>query len=152
MRYLLHFFLLLYCTSFFFPFANGWLGYELEFEMWNDMLNDNIPDMNIATIWSIRWLVNVLLLGIYWLRIPEIHTWISLHADKNFLNKLLMALILLLVAYPFVFEAIPWNWGGILWASTAILAGGAYLISEIPVQPEVFYSLEEHLVELKEEH
>lgn len=151
MKYLFKLFLSVYFLSYLFPFAQGLLGYEIEFEMWDVILNDEIPNTRVATVWSLRLLVTIVLLGMYWLKNPEINTWVSIHLDKVFLDKLLIVILFILVSYPFIFENINWNWGGISWAGAAILTGIAYLTTEDLLTPkEVFYSLEEHLVELEE--
>lgn len=149
-KYIFNLFLAVYCISYLFPFQNGWLGYQIELDMWQTMLDDEIPDANIAVIWSCRCLVNVLLLGIYWLRIPEVASWMEHHTDKAFLNKLLLVLLLLLVVYPFIFEDVLWNWGALFWAVAAILVGIVHCITEEKALVDHFYSLEHHLVELED--
>jgi hypothetical protein len=97
-------------------------------------------------------MVTIFLLVMYWLRTPEVHTWMIFSTDKNLLNKSLLLLLAFLVVYPFAFEYLNWEWGSLLWAGSAIFTGILYLIIEPPiVETEVFHSLEEHLVELNEE-
>lgn len=152
MKYLFNLFLLFYFLSYLLPFVDRLSGYELEFQMWDAILRDAIPETDLATIWSIRWMITVLLLVLYWLRIPEIHTWVSLYTDKKLLNVSLLLLLGFLVVYPFAFEYLNWEWGSLIWATLAIFAGITYLIVEPPlVKTEVFHSLEAHLVELHEE-
>jgi len=152
MKYLFNLSLLFYFLSYLLPFVGRLSGYELEFQMWETILADSIPETDLATIWSLRWMVTVFLFVLYWLRIPEIHTWVSLYTDKNLLNRSLLLLLTFLVMYPFVFEHLNWQWGGLVWASSAIFAGITYLMTEPPpAKTEIFHSLEHHLVELKEE-
>lgn len=152
MKYLFNISLVFYLLSYLLPFVGRLSGYELEFQIWDSILADAIPETDLATIWSIRWMVTVFLLGMYWLRIPEIHTWVSLYTDKSLLNKALLLLLLFLVVYPFVFEYLDWKWGALVWAALAIFTGIIYIITEHPpAKTETFHSLEEHLVELYEE-
>ena len=152
MKYLFNLSLLFYFLSYLLPFVNHLSGYELEFQMWHRILDDAIPETDLATIWSIRWMVSVFLLVMYWLRIPEIHTWVSLYTDKKLLTRSLLFILVFLVVYPFVFEHLNWQWGSMVWASLAILTGILDLIIEPRlIKTEVFHSLEQHLVELKEE-
>jgi hypothetical protein len=152
MKYLFNLSLLFYLLSYLLPFVGRLSGYELEFQMWDTIFADSIPDADLATIWSIRWMVTIFLLIMYWLRTPEIHTWLSLYTDKKLLNTSLLLLLAFLVVYPFVFEHLNWRWGGLVWATSAIFTGILYIITEPPiVTTEVFHSLEQHLVELHEE-
>lgn len=152
MKYLFNLSLLFYFLSYLLPFVNHLSGYELEFQMWHTILADAIPETDLATIWSIRWMVTVFLLVMYWLRIPEIHTWVSLYTDKKLLSKSLLLLLAFLVVYPFAFEYLNWEWGSLLWAALAIFTGILDLIIEPRlIKTEVFHSLEQHLVELNDE-
>lgn len=148
MKYLFNLSLIFYFLSYLLPFVDHLSGYELEFKMWHIILVDAIPETDLATIWSIRWMVTVFLLVLFWLRTPEIHTWVSLYTDKKLLNQSLLLLLVFLVVYPFAFEYLNWEWGSLVWAGFAIFTGIAYLMVEPPlVNTEVFHSLEEHLVE-----
>lgn len=152
MKYLFNLSLLFYFLSYLLPFVDCLSGYELEFQMWDSILADAIPETDLAMIWSIRWMVTVFLLLLYWLRIPEIHTWVSLYTDKKLLNTSLLLLLAFLVVYPFAFEYLNWEWGSLIWAGLAIFTGILYLIVEPPlVKTEVFHNLEQHLVALHEE-
>jgi hypothetical protein len=152
MKYLFNLSLLFYLLSYLLPFVGRLSGYELEFQMWDSILADDIPEADLAMIWSIRWMVTIFLLVMYWLRVPEIHTWVSLYTDKKLLNASLLLLLAFLVMYPFVFEHLNWQWGGLVWAALAIFTGILHIITEPPFKkPEVFHSLEQHLVELHED-
>lgn len=152
MKYLFNLSLLFYFLSYLLPFVDHLSGYEMEFQMWHTIFADAIPDTDLATIWSIRWMVTVLLVLMYWLRIPEIHTWVSIYTDKKLLNKSLLLILVFLVLYPFVFEYLNWEWGSLVWATLAIFTGIIDLIIEPRlIKIEVFDSLEQHLVELNEE-
>lgn len=143
----------LYFLTYLLPYGNGLMGYELEWTLWTNMLNEQISNQAAATIWSFRWLVNVLILGLWWLRIPEIRYWVVLYTDVDLLDRLLFFLLMFLVGYPFFFEPFEWAWGGLLWAISAILIGMLYLWLENPSREEVaqtYTSLEDHLIDLKE--
>lgn len=152
MKYVFNLSLFFYLLSYLLPFVDRLSGYEVEFEMWHSIFADNIPDTDLATIWSIRWMVTTFLLVLYWSRVPEIHRWLSLYTDKSLLNRGLVLVLTFLVTYPFLFEQMNWQWGSIAWASLAIVTGIIYLITEYPPAPtQTFHSLEQHLVELEED-
>ncbi|MDC0231133.1 hypothetical protein OAK19_04140 [Aureispira] len=140
----------IYFASYLLPFADQLTGIELEFMMWHDMLNNRIPNEDIATIWSLRWLSNVLILSLCCLKIPEFNTWITLNTDKDLLDKLLFIFVCIFSTYPFFYGNYNWQWGGLTWATSAIISGLTYQGLNIPVIKDNFHSLEEHLIELKE--
>jgi hypothetical protein len=141
----------LYWITYLLPFAEGVFGYELELKMWNDMLSGDVPNMKLATLWSFRWLTNVVIFGLWWLRVPEVQRWMMLYTDKTLLDKLMLAFLVLLVLYPFVFESFLWEWGGLLWAISAIITVFTYQVLDNMKPEDLHFSLEEHFVELKEE-
>lgn len=152
MKHLFNLSLLLYLLSYLLPYVGRLSGYELEFKMWDTIWADAIPNEELATIWSIRWMVTIFLLVLYWLRIPEVHRWISLYTDKSLLNRSLLLLLGFLVLYPFVFEQVNWQWGALVWAGLAIFTGIIYMITDHPpAKTEFFHSLEHHLIEMEEE-
>ena len=114
------------------------------------MLNNRIPNEDIATIWSLRWLSNVLILGLCCLKTPEVNNWVALNTDKDLLDKLLLIFLFIFITYPFFYENYNWQWGGLTWAASAIITGLTYQRLDIPVIKDNFHSLEEHLIELKE--
>ena len=140
----------IYFATYLLPFADYFSGIELEFVIWHDMLNNKVPNEDIATIWSLRWLSNVLILGLCCIKIPEVNNWIALNTDKYLLDKLLLIFLFIFITYPFFFEHYNWQWGGLLWAASAILTGLTYQKLDIPVIKDNLHSLEEHLIELKE--
>ena len=113
------------------------------------MLNNRIPNENIATICSLRWLSNILILSLCFLKIPDLNTWIALNTDKILLDKLLLIFLFIFITYPFLYGNYNWQWGGLVWAISAIITGISYQRLNIPIIKENLYSLEEHLIELK---
>ncbi len=152
MKHLFKLSVYLYFATYLLPFVDGYMGYEIEFEMWNEMRNATVPDMDIATLWSFRWLTNLVILGLWWLSVPAVHTWMRQHIDKALLDKLLLVVLFLFVCYPFFFEYLIWQWGGLLWVVAAVIVGLSYQLLETPEikEKDGHYKLEDHLVELRE--
>ena len=142
--------IILHFGTYFLPFGEGMLGYELEWDIWNAMLNGGIPDHYRATVVSFRWLTNLLILTLCWLRMTEIRHWILWYTDAWLLDRLLCGVLCFFVAYPFFFESFMWEWGGLLWAISAILIAIYSLLLKNPILREPDHELEQHFVDLKE--
>ncbi len=140
----------IYFATYFLPFAETCSGLELELAIWNDMLNNKIPDADMATIFSIRWLTNIIILVFWTLNIPELNNWISVNTDKEWLDSLLLIILFFFVTYPFIFESIAWQYGGLLWALSALATGLSFQLLKAPVTDKRQVDPGDHLIELKE--
>ena len=152
MKYFFYVFLIIYWSTYFFPFAYDSVGYEIEFVLWSAIF-DNQPTLSGFTIvWSLRCLINALVLAICWIRLPQIQHWLLLHIDVSFLYKLLCAFALVLLVYAFSMTHVRWNWGAFIWAgSTLFIVLSYYWTQEKPVSILPEKELHQHLVPLEEE-
>ena len=143
-------FICIYFATYLLPFAETCSGLELEVAIWNDMINNKVPDFEMATIFSLRWLTNIIIIFLWALNFPELNNWMSVNTDKLWLDKLLLIVLFLFVTYPFIFESIAWQYGGLLWAFSAIATGLSFQLINAPV-PEIRQADPgDHLIELKE--
>lgn len=142
--------LLIHITTYFLPFGEGRLGYQLELEIWEAMLQNEVPDHYHATIISFRWLVSLLIITLCWLRMTEVRHWVLWYTDAWLLDRLLCGLLCFFVAYPFFFEPFMWEWGGLIWAISAILIAIYSLLLKNPILPAPEHELNQHFVDLKE--
>lgn len=139
--------------TYLFPFAYDRTGYEIERVLWSAIF-DNQPTLTgFTTAWSLRCLMNALVLAVCWMRLPAIQKWLLYHVDVSFLYQLLCGFTITLVIYAFSMTHVVWNWGAFVWAGcTLFLVLSYYWIEEEPLLKELpEQDLHQHLVPLEEE-
>ncbi len=154
MHYFFYVSLFLYWFSYLLPFAYDLLGYQIDVALWAAIFDYRPTLSGFTIVWSLRCLVNALILAICWMRLPPVHRWLLHHVDVDFLYQLLCAFAVVLLFYAFAMTRVQWNWGGFLWAFATLLTVLSYRWRSKEVVPEVSLEqgLERHLVPLEEEH
>lgn len=152
-NWVFNFGILLYLISYGLPFADGWWGLRIEGAMWYQALHH--PDAgydDISILWSFRWMINLMVLALWWLKTPEIRAWVILLTNKWLFDKLLLLIIFIFTSYPFLLENFRWQIGGILWAAASIVIAVSYQFLEKPTTPPpIETELEQHLVDFEED-
>lgn len=153
MNYLFYLSLVLYWLTYLFPFAFDRTGFEIEWVLWSALM-DNQPTLTgFTTAWSLRCLINALVLAVCWIRLPKIKTWLLYHVDVSFLYQLLCGFAIILIIYAFSMTPVSWNWGAFVWAaSTLFVVLSYYWVQEKTVQELPEQDLNQHLVPLEEEN
>jgi len=145
--------LVLYLVSYGLPFADSWWGLEIETAMWQQAIHQQdaaYDDMSI--LWSFRWLTNLMVLALWWLKTPEIRTWVILLTNKWLFDKLLLLIIFIFMGYPFLLENFSWQSGGLLWGTATVIIAISYqFLAEPPVPTSPPIKLEQHLIDFEED-
>ncbi|MGH1339067.1 MAG: hypothetical protein ACRBFS_23320 [Aureispira sp.] len=154
MKFFFYLFLSIYWLTYLLPFAYDRTGYEIEFVLWSAIF-DNQPTLSGFTIvWSLRCLINALILAVCWIRLPQIQRWLFFHIDVSFLYQLLCGFALVLLGYAFSMTHVRWNWGAFVWAISALFTVLSYYwIQDKPekiLQEQSKEDLHQHLVPLEE--
>ena len=149
-KYLFYSSLFLYFFSYLLPFADGQVGLQIEFEFWEHAIND-IPLRNndLATLWGIGWMTNFVVLALWWLKSPEVSRWVVHLTNKSLLDISLFVLIAFFIFVAFILENFTWQFGGFLWAFSAIVLAISYhfLPDNNPPPDEAETFIERHLVD-----
>lgn len=152
MKYLFYFSLIIYWWTYFLPFASGRLGYEIERMVWLGIMDKQVVWSAFITVWSLRSLMNALIVAVCFMRLPAVRQWLRYHVDVSFLYQLLCALVIILLGYAFFMTRVRWSWGAMLWAcSTLFMVFSYYWIPQQPQEERSNEGLEQHLVPLEEE-
>lgn len=152
MKYLFYLFLVIYWWTYFLPFANGRLGYEIEWMVWRGIMDSQFVLSAFITVWSLRSLMNALIVAVCVIRLPAMRQWLRYHVDVSFLYQLLCALVIILLGYAFFMTPVRWSWGAMIWAiSTLFMVFSYYWIPSQPQEETIHDGLEQHLVPLEEE-
>lgn len=149
-----HFFtitLLLYLLHYAFPLVQHWRGYEIEELVWDAVFSRRLAPEQVTTAWALRWLMNGILLGLAWLRVPEVHVWVYSRIDGRFLHQLLVVFIGFLLVGTYTMQPSRWAWGMLYWGLNTALAIWAYIIAAVKPPPPISHGLEAHFVPLEED-
>ena len=119
MKFLYYTSLLLYCFSHFCFFSPQFTGLEIDFTVWTDMLQQRIPDDEHALLFTIRGLVNILVLLLYFLSNQRLYFRLQGFLDLGFLMILIGFCLLLLMGYLLFFAETSLAFGALLWAFSA---------------------------------
>lgn len=151
MHYLFYFSLAIYWLTYLFPFAYDLVGYQIEVVLWSAIF-DNTPTLSgYIIVWSLRCLINALVLAVCWMRLPQVKSWLLLHIDVSFLYQLLCGFTIVLLIYAFAMTNVRWNWGSFIWAASTLFTVLSYYWIQDKPQPLLpDRSLEQHLVALEE--
>lgn len=152
MKYLFYLFFVIYWWTYFLPFASGRLGYEIEWMVWRGIMDHQFVLSAFITVWSLRSLMNALIIAVCFMRLTAIRQWLRYHVDVSFLYQLLCALVVMLLGYAFFMTDVRWSWGAMIWAwSTLFIVFSYYWIPNQPQEEIIHDGLEQHLVPLEEE-
>ncbi len=142
---------LLYLLHFWMPLARGLTGVDIEGRLWEAVATRRIAPEAVTTAWALRWLMHILLIGIAWLRVPDINTWVYWRIDGRFLHQLLSGWVGFILVYIFLLDGSRWNWGMLYWGFATVGVLAAHFWAPVPLRAVPKRDLDAHLVPLEED-
>ena len=144
--------MVLYTLHYAFPLLQHWRGYELELLVWDALWSRRLAPETATTVWALRWLVQILLRGLAWLRLPAVYTWVYTRVDGDFLHQLLVGVVGFVLCYLFVAAELGrWQWGLLYWALCTVLAVVVHIKVPVPLVGAPSRGPEAHFVPLEED-
>lgn len=143
--------LLAYAIHFFLPLVQGLNGVDIELRLWEALSTRRIASEAVTTAWALRWLIHILLIGVAWLRAPEINAWVYWRIDGRFLHQLLSGWVGFILVYVFLLDGTRWNWGMLYWGFATVAVLAAHVWAPVPLKAAPQRDLEAHLVPLEED-
>jgi hypothetical protein len=145
--------LLVYWGTYLLTFAYERTGLQLEGAVWSALMDNQPTKTGYTVVWSLRCLLNALVLATCWMRLPGVRRWLAVHIDEDFLHQLLCSFTVVLLLYAFTMTRVRWNWGALLWAFSTLLIVLLYRQKNKRTAPSVpaTHDLQRHLVPLEED-
>lgn len=150
-RYAFTLALLVYLLHFMLPLAQGLNGVDIELRFWEALATRRIAPESVTTAWALRWLIHILLMGMAWLRVPEVNTWVYWRIDGRFLHQLLSGWVGFILLYIFLLDGNRWNWGMLYWGFATVGVIAVHIWAPVPLRTVPQRDLEIHLVPLDED-
>ncbi len=139
--------LLLYCYSHFCLFSPSFTGLEIDFSVGMDILQNRIPNAEDALLFTIRGLVNSLVLILYLLSNQSLYIRLQSFLDLRFLIVLIALCLLLLTGFLLFFAPAHLAFGALMWAFSALMVvGSLYQWTKTTAHPYVDLKPLDHLV------